>query len=188
MHHPLNSPEFAQAWRTVSESLLHHLQQGGTMPTLDIPQTQRPETITITDTPPAYTPPAYTPPAHTTPPPTATATATATVKLTGYTTRPIPQGDGTYLFKNIREDRNEGSLYKITIYTNSTARFELCTDLSPDDRQILIDNSPEYIPTAVGTTTGTLKADSQIINTNPGTGATSGRSVRITSPMTVEFR
>lgn len=172
MAYSIQSPEFAQAFRIVTESILSALQGGS----LVIPQTTN-----------------------------ATNGAAMAAVITGeqqirtssiprakrvgevrYAACPVRQGEGQYIFKNLKEELQEESTYKIYRYEDGTCEFELC-DLKGESRQIFKDNMDSRMPAAVGSAKGEITADGQIRTIQYGEGRADGRSVRITAPMQVEF-
>lgn len=169
----IDSPEFADAWRTVSESLLAYIQKGGNVANT-VPETtpQGNDGMSTSDEVPS---PASQP-----------ASPAKTVRNIRYANCPIRNSDGTYKFKNLKEEEQPESTYKITTYEDDTCEFELC-NLKGEARQIFKDNKADRMPGAVGSSKGEITADNNIVNKTPGKGRVDGRSVIITGPLEVEF-
>lgn len=167
----IRSAEFANAWRTVSEALLAHIQGGEVIPSvvssLEEPM-QRSEGV---EPQPQVRPQSVT---------------TKQKQDVRYAACPIKQADGSYNFKNLKEDMQQESTFKITRYTDGTCEFELC-DLQGEARQIFKDNQSDRMPSSVGTSSGEINADNKIINIRPGKGIMDGRSMKILEPLVVEF-
>lgn len=161
--YPLNSPEFAECWRSVSESILAAL-QGVTIGT---PNSGKPST----DPRPV--------------PPLPPAPRKETEIL--YATRPILKGDGTYQFKNLSTERQDGHTYKIWRYEDGSCEFELLTNMDPEERQNFKDNQADRMPDAVGQASGAISANGAIVIESRGKGVKSGKSMVITEPVIVKF-
>lgn len=172
MVYPIQSPEFAQAFRIVTESILSALQSGKLiLPQADCTNnvsTMAAESADIVLPNPSSSP---------------SLNRTAEVR---YAACPIRQGEGLYIFKNLKEEKQNESTYKIYRYEDGTCEFELC-DLEGESRQIFKDNIDSRMPAAVGSATGEITADGKIRTKRRGEGRADGRSVRITTPMQVEF-
>lgn len=166
----INSPEFAAAWRLVSETLLSHLQNGGTINIGGMTPVQ--PTVRDITTEPIKPQPIVT---------------NKQVEDIRYAACPIRQADGSYTLKNLKEERQSESTFKITRFTDGSCEFELC-DLQGEARQIFKDNQSDRMPSAVGTVMGEITSDNKIVNVKPGKGVVDGRSVRITEPLVVEFK
>lgn len=110
-----------------------------------------------------------------------------TIQDVRYAACPVKQVDGSYTFKNLKEERQQESTYKITRYVGGYCEFELC-DLQGEARQIFKDNQSDRMPSSVGTSTGEITADNKILNIKLGKGVMDGRSVKITEPLAVEFK
>jgi len=174
----INSPEFEKAWKMVSEALLAHIQGGGKININDIAvggDSIGNDSINSTvgrnvD--------------ERKPEPACSSVEQLDVR---YAACPIRQTDGSYMFKNLKEECQFESTFKITRYKDGTCEFELC-DLQGEARQIFKDNQSERLPSAVGVAIGEISADNRIVNVKPGKGVTSGRSIKILVPLEVEFR
>ncbi len=167
----IKSQEFANAWRTVSETLLFYLQSGELKPTvlmnnISDQQTNIDSIVLQSDITP---------------------NKGNDIIDVRFAACPVRQADGTYTFKNLKEERQAESTYKITRYKDGSCEFELC-DLQGEARQIFKDNQSDRMPSSVGTSTGEITADNQIVNIKPGRGTVDGRSVKITEPLAVEFK
>jgi len=173
MVYSLQSPEFVQAFRIVTESLLSALQNGKlVIPSNEVTNAEVMRSA-ITDTEQ---------------PMSSDGLSNASVDCkceVRYAACPTRQGDW-YIFKNLKDEIQEGSTYKIYRYDDGACEFELC-DLKGEFRQIFMDNKDNWMPAAVGESTGEITAEGQIRNIRRGKGRTDGRSVRITAPMYVEF-
>ena len=170
MVYSLQSPEFAQAFRIVSESLLSALQNGKlVMSSNDMPSVEAIATV-MTDNQPMSSP----------------ISSNERIGEVRYAACPIRQGEGQYIFKNLKEELQEESTYKIYRYNDGSCEFELC-DLKGESRQIFKDNMDSRMPAAVGAATGEITADGQIRTIKRGEGRADGRSVRITAPLQVDF-
>lgn len=104
-----------------------------------------------------------------------------------YSSRPIPRGDGTYVFKNLSSECQDGHTYKIWRYEDGSCEFELRVNLDNEERQIFKDNQAERMPDAVGIADGNISADGAIIITRRGKGTKMGKSVLVTEPVLVKF-
>lgn len=172
MVYSLKSPEFAQAFRIVTESILSALQSGSLiMPSGDVTNHV---VNTVAKTADVVMP-----------------TTSSTISVNRnvevrYAACPIRQGEGLYIFKNLKEDMQNESTYKIYRYDDGACEFELC-DLKGESRQIFKDNIDSRMPAAVGSATGEITADGKIRTIKRGEGRADGRSVRITTPMQVDF-
>lgn len=166
----INSPEFAAAWRLVSEALLSHLQSGESINIKGITPVDLPAGNVITEP--------INPKNH---------LGNKQVDDIRYAACPVRQADGSYTLKNLKEERQSESTFKITRYTDGTCEFELC-DLQGEARQIFKDNQSDRMPSAVGTAMGEITSDNKIVNVKPGKGVVDGRSVKITEPLLVEFK
>lgn len=167
----IKSQEFANAWRIVSETLLSCLQSGELktsvlMNDLSEQCSDMKSTVSHFET---------------------VSNKENNVMYIRYVACPARQADGTYIFKNLKEERQDESTYKITRYENGSCEFELC-DLQGEARQIFKDNQSYRMPSYVGTSTGEITADNKIVNIKPGKGIIDGRSVKITEPLVVEFK
>lgn len=180
MAYNLNSPEFAQAWRIVSESLLAYFQGSAYATPPAQPQSG------INDVQPA----ASTANQHDTDssaPAAAPAAAPVAAQPrteigTFYAPRPIPQSDGGYLFKALVDEAQDNSIYRITKYSDGSATFVLC-NLAGDKLTKFINDRDNVMPSSVGVLSGTPAAGSRITISEPGTGKTQGRCIRIVSPL-----
>lgn len=164
----IKSKEFADAWRIVSETLLAHLQNGE----LDTSFLEQKSNSKSTKMQSAST---------------SASGKSSSVQDVRYAACPVKQTDGTYTFKNLKEERQQESTYKITRYTDGSCEFELC-DLQGEARQIFKDNHSDRMPSYVGTFTGEITADNKIVNIKKGKGIMEGRSVKITESLVVEFK
>lgn len=177
MAYKINSPEFAQAWRIVSECLLEFFQQGGAG---SVTSSQSFDSATDSPLSPsqdnASTEQAIKP------------EPVRTLKETRYAAVPIRLSDNNYMFKNLKDEvQPQASTYIIEMYSDGSCEFELCA-LDAEARQIFKDNQSERMPITVGSSSGELTSDCQIITIKKGKGVVDGRSVRILEPLEVEFR
>lgn len=104
-----------------------------------------------------------------------------------YASCPKRESDGSYSLKNLKEERQAESTFKVIRYADGTCEFELC-DLQGESRQIFKDNQAERMPSAVGIAKGQISADNKIVNIKRGTGIVNGRSVKVIEPLEVEFK
>lgn len=162
----INSPEFAAAWRLVSEALLSHLQSGGSINIVGVTPAEPIEGGVIIEP---------------------IKPQSKQVEDIRYAACPVRQADGSYTLKNLKEERQSESTFKITRFTDGSCEFELC-DLQGEARQIFKDNQADRMPSAVGTAMGEITSDNKIVNVKPGKGVVDGRSVKITEPLVVEFK
>lgn len=177
----IKSPEFANAWRLVSEALLQFVQNGGQVTNLgNLGDTVADVSASISQ-PTSPTQP------HTNQSTIVTNQENKTKIGDRYAACPIRQQDGSYILKNLKDERQPESTFKITRYSDGTCDIELC-DLQGEARQIFKDTKSERMPSAVGTIIGDITADKRIVNTKLGKGIIDGRSVRITEPLEVEFQ
>lgn len=167
----INSPEFANAWRIVSEAILASLQNGGSIeiPPIHINETENHQQKDTKEAP------------------IISEEKAKEVSEIRYANCPIKQLDGSYLLKNLKDEPQTESTYKLTIYTDGTCIFELC-NLKGEARQIFKDNQSDRMPSGVGKSIGELTADGSITTIKAGKGIRNGRSVRITEPLEVEFK
>lgn len=170
----IKSKEFADAWRLVSEALLYQIQNGGG---IGMPIESAQVEVNV----PASAP--EVPVGETTSP----QTEARTVDNERYVACPIRQPDNTYLFKNLKEDRQDESTYKVIRYTDGTCEFQLL-NLTGEQRQIFKDNIFDRMPGAVGQWSGELTAESTINMVRAGKGVVRGRSIQIIEPLVVEFK
>ncbi|MDE5956976.1 MAG: hypothetical protein K2G78_01555 [Muribaculaceae bacterium] len=172
----INPQEFAKAWRTVSEYLLQAiLNISTTDPAAGVPLPPATPAEGDDATQPSCQEVAQTPKASSEP------------KDTRYATCPIRQSDNTYVFKHLKDEKKENSIFKIIRYTDGSCEITVC-DLCAEARQTLKDTRAETMPSAVGTIIGDITADSKIVNIRPGKGLFDGRLVRIIEPLEVEFK
>lgn len=168
----IKSPEFANAWRIVSEALLQHLQNGGTI--ANVPSTPNVEA-------PAVSTPVTTPVA-------APAAAQPRTQLPPvYANGPVLQPDSSYRFKGLKDERQDSSIYKITKYSDGTCDIEIC-ELSADALKFLCDNMGAAMPSAVGTITGSVTDQGRFYTIKPGKGIVDGKQVRVVEPLEAEFK
>ena len=172
MVYSIQSPEFAQAFRTVTESILSALQSGKLIMSSDDNVTNK--TVNTVETSEVALPKA------------SSSTSVNRMFEVRYAACPIRQGEGLYIFKNLKEEMQDESTYKIYRYDDGACEFELC-ELKGESRQIFKDNIDSRMPAAVGSATGEITADGIIQTIKRGEGHADGRSVRITAPMQVEF-
>ena len=97
----INSPEFANAWRIVSEALLAYIQGGSfaVQPPVPQPSVQQPANGAA-ESSVAVTPPDL--------PPQAAAKEVDNVR---YASCPVKQGDGSYIFKNMKAEQQPESTF-----------------------------------------------------------------------------
>lgn len=178
MAYNLNSPEFARAWRIVSESLLAHFQGAAysatdAQPSPDVP-VANPGAAPHTAPHPAQVPNAE--PAR----PAAAAQREELAKL--FAANPVPQADGGYLFKNLVDEIQDKSVFTITKYSDGTATFTLCPLTGPKLTSF-INGRDDLMPSSVGILEGTPTAGCSIVVTEPGTGKAQGKSIRVLTPL-----
>lgn len=167
----IRSQEFADAWKVVSEALLAAL-QGGEFKLSDVvsvvggdgDEPAKPISEIVSEGP-----------------------QRRTVNNIVYAVNPVKQQNGTYLFKNLKEEKQDNSIYKITRYTDGSCEFELC-DLQGEIKQFFKDSLANVMPSSVGTYEGEITAESYIKTIISGKGVEDGRSVRITEPLKAEFK
>lgn len=172
MVYSIQSPEFAQAFRTVTESILAAL-QSGKLAISSADGVNNEDAVAMETT-------------HTVLPKSSSAPTVNRVGEIRYAACPIRQGEGLYIFKNLKEEMQDESTYKIYRYDNGACEFELC-ELKGESRQIFKDNIDSRMPAAVGSAIGEITAEGKIRIIKRGEGRADGRSVRITAPMQVEF-
>ena len=175
MAYPLNSEEFAHAWRIVSESLLAALQTSDISSILPSGKEGFQTTDTIKPKEEIVTMQKEQIPLR-------------TIESTVYANCPISDGKGGYLFKNLKEEKSEQSTFKVVRYTDDTVEFSIVEDLSTEARQQLKDNLSNRLPTPVGSVEGVIKEGCKIINEMKGNGIKEGLRVRIVSPLKVIFK
>lgn len=167
----INSPEFAAAWRLVSETLLAHIQGGGSIKISSNSSEGVIPEVEILSSQNQATPPVF----------------NKQKESVRYAACPVRQADGSYMLKNLKEECQSESTFKITRYTDGSCIFELC-DLQGEARQIFKDNQSDRMPAAVGSVTGEITPDNKIVNVKPGKGVVDGRSIKIIEPLIVEFK
>lgn len=175
MAYSINSEEFAKAWRIVSESLLATLQS---LDSSSIHMSSEPQRTDI----------AYDRPNHFEDVNTTKEVPAKTEKDTVFANCPISDGEGGFLFKNLKAEESDQSTFKIIRYTDDTAEFEIREDLSTEARQNLKDNLSNRLPSQVGSAEGLITEACKIINEVKGQGLREGRSIRIVSPLKVVFK
>lgn len=176
MAYNLNSPEFARAWRIVSESLLAHFQGAAYCATAAEPSPDAPSTNS--GAAPQHAPqPAQVPAAETARP---AAQREELAKL--FAANPVPQPDGGYLFKNLVDEIQDKSVFTITKYSDGTATFTLCP-LTGLKLTSFINGHNDLMPSSVGILEGTPTAGCSIVVTEPGTGKAQGKSIRVLTPL-----
>ncbi len=177
----VNSPEFAKMWRIMSECLLEMVQGLAATMYSDVssprPQTEAPS-ATDTDT--------YASPAAAQRMETSTTPAREGVE-TRYAINPLPDGNGNFLFKGLRDEKSPEAIFRIVRFSDDTYEFSLCEDISLDARQNLKTN-PNWLSKMVAQVEGEITSDCRIINIAPGKGEKSGRSVKITAPLKAQFK
>lgn len=176
---PINSSQFADAWRTVSESLLAFLQNGGLNSVSAASFVNNSIQSISSEIQKVSTSESQQPVVEIKP--------RKTVCDELYATCPIRQADGSYKFKSLREEKGYESTYKIFRFTDGTCEFELC-NLTGEARQIFKDNKDTRMPSAVGILIGEIGENNSICNQQKGKGIVEGKSVKITEPLTVEFK
>ena len=181
MEYNIKSPEFAKAWRIVSEALLAYLQQGGTLPSV-VPLETAEDTFTV----PA--------PAQEETPVTAQgepSDAPRTVLETMYSTGPNQREDGKHVFRvrGLRDERKPNHLYQIIIYSDNTCEFDLCQpsedDSTSDFRSYI---NMELVKDSAVSHVGELTATCQITTIQKGKGVKDDREILITEPLKIEFK
>ena len=178
MAYNLNSPEFARAWRIVSESLLAHFQGAAYSATDAQPSPDIPSTNSVAAPQPAPQPAQV--PAAETARPTAAPQREELAKL--FAANPVPQADGGYLFKNLVDEIQDKSVFTITKYSDGTATFTLCPLTGPK-LVSFINGHNDLMPSSVGILEGTPTAGCSIVVTQPGTGKAQGKSIRVLTPL-----
>ncbi len=178
MAYNLNSPEFARAWRIVSESLLAHF-QGAAYSATDV-QPSQDVPVANSGAAPQHAPQPAQVPAAETARPAATAQREELAKL--FAANPVPQADGGYLFKNLVDEIQEKSVFTITKYSDGTATFTLCP-LTGLKLTSFINGHNDLMPSSVGILEGTPTAGCSIVVTEPGTGKAQGKSIRVLTPL-----
>lgn len=177
----IKSQEFANAWRLVSEALLQFVQNGGKTADPGNPDgADAGASASLTQSTSQTQ-------LHASQPSIVTNQESKTKTGDRYAAVPSRQQDGSYILKNLKDERQPESTFKITRYSDGTCDIELC-DLQGEARQIFKDNRSDRMPSAVGIIKGEITADNRIVNTKPGKGIIVGRSVRITEPLEVEFQ
>lgn len=171
----VKSPEFARAWRIVSEALLGLIQNGG----LDdlIGAIKKPDIIE----PEEYSPIQETEPIFESP-----IEERKKVRDVRYAVCPLKRREGGYILKNLKETKQDESTFKITRYMDDTCDIEIC-ELTPEDLQILKDNIKDRLPDEVGIVSGEITKDKRVRNIKPGKGLIVGKSIKIIEPLEAEF-
>lgn len=177
----INSQEFANAWRLVSEALLQFVQNGGQFSNFGN------QCSATADAPASLSQTSSSRQSQTNPQSPALNQESRTKADDRYAACPVRQTDGSYILKNLKEECQPESTFKITRYTDGTCDIELC-NLKGEARQIFKDSKSERMPSAVGTVIGEITAEKRIVNTKLGKGIIDGRSVRIIDPLEVEFQ
>lgn len=177
----INSQEFANAWRLVSEAMLQFVQNGGQISNFGSQESA------FADIYNSSSPTTSSAQSQTNPQQLVSSTEGKTKIGDRYAACPIRQQDGSYIFKNLKDERQPESTFKITRYSDETCDIELC-DLQGEARQIFKDTKSERMPSTVGAIIGEITADKRIVNTKLGKGIIDGRSVRIIKPLEVEFQ
>ena len=108
---------------------------------------------------------------------------------TRYVVTPIKQEDGSYIFKNLKDEQQNASTFRIKIFSDNHCEFELCEIMG--DPQVFKDNMQERMPSGVCHTEGKLTADCQFVTLKPGEGifitTSNNRYVKILKPLEVKF-
>lgn len=175
------SPEFVAAYQMVAQAFLEFLQGGGTFPGVEIKNT-----LSENPVPPTWPGAAAT---ELKSQPNSNSGIGAKVQEdVRYAACPKREADGSYSLKNLKEEKQAESTFKVTRYTDGSCEFELC-DLQGESRQIFKDNQADRMPSAVGIVVeGQITADNKIVNVKPGKGIVNGRSVKILEPLEVAFK
>ena len=182
MSYKINSPEFAQAWRIVSDALLEYLQQGGTLPIVSSSPSQpddHSDGTTQGNVADSYTDMTD-----------VAGTQKRELVAIRYAVTPIKQEDGSYIFKNLKDEQQNASTFKIKIFSDDSCEFELCEIMG--DPQVFKDNMTERMPSEVCIKLGgDLTADCTFNILNPGKGifitTNNSRFVKILEPLKVQF-
>ncbi len=182
MSYKINSPEFAQAWRIVSDALLEYLQQGGTFP-IDMSSSPSQPEDHSDDATQGKVAESYTDMTD-----VASAQKRELVAIR-YVVTPIKQEDGSYIFKNLKDEQQNASTFKIKIFSDNSCEFELCEIMG--DPQVFKDNMTERMPSEVCIKSGDLTADCTFKILHPGKGifitTNNSRFVKILEPLKVQF-
>ena len=136
----INSPEFANAWRTVSEALLAYI-QGGNFAAQQPPVQQSLVQQSANG--------AVAPHEVVTPPNLPPQAATKEIESVRYASSPVKQADGSYIFKNMKAEQQPESTFKVTRYTDGSCEYVLC-ELEGESRQFFKDTLSYRLPAAVG--------------------------------------
>lgn len=175
---PIDSEEFANAWRIVSEALLQHIQRGGLF-TFPSSQSSPKPTVeemgsegeskedivlqSITPTPPKR-------------------------KSVGeyYAVNPLVKSNGENIFKRhgLKEDQDSHHLYHITCFNDDTFEFELIPTLEREGRENFKNSTKreEFI-----LVNGQITPDCPIKIIRKGKGIFDGRFYKITEPVEVDL-
>lgn len=169
MAYDINSKEFAEAWRIVSETLLSTLQNGSSVIDIVDSADKFEKTVKEPSNPNVVEP-----------------LMNHGSEETLFAVSPVNSGDGYYLFKNLKYEKQDNSIFEIKRFEDGYCEFTLC-DLNPEARQILFDQKNSLLPSAVGECDGEIKLDNGFQTIRKGIGERSGRSVRILEPMKIKF-
>lgn len=186
MNYKINSPEFANAWRIVSEAFLEYVQLKGLEMGKMLGQAQK-----IFENTPLANVNDNGSVTHQTelvqPEVSKQSIPTRDFVCYKYVVGPAKQPDGTYRFKNLKPEKQDVSIYKLSKYSDDTYEFELC-DLKGESLQILKDNIGNHIPDKVGSISGRITENCKILTIKKGRGVANGHSVTVVEPMIVEFK
>ena len=171
MAYDIKSKEFAEAWRIVSETLLSTLRHGTITQGISDISTKIVEATLFSEETPN----------------TVSATSLHHGKSeTLYAASPIGTGDGGFMFKSLKDEKQENSIFEVTRFEDGYCEFTLC-DLTSEARQILFDQKNSLLPPQVGALEGDIKVDNSFQTLVKGVCERNGRSVRIINPMKVKF-
>lgn len=165
-----NSQEFANAWRLVSESLLQFVQSGSLISNSDN------SGGAVVDESTSIVSPL----------PIVANQEVKTKIATRYASFPIRQQDGSYILKNLKDEKQTASIFEITIYSDETCDIKVWEKLEEETFHFL--TSRVESPGGVLKIEGNIKKEQCSIRTiEPGKGIKDGRSVRVIEPPKVEF-
>lgn len=173
----IKSKEFAEAWRTVSESLLNYLQNGQSI----VMSGGQSSSTASSDGRSGDTPLISVPPIP---------DAVRKESEIRYASGPMGNATNGYIFKGIglKVEKQPNSMYKIIKYSDGTCEFTMCENLDAESRQLFKDSQSTTMPPAVGHAVGEITDTNKIVNIKPGRGVVDGRSIKIVEPLEVEFK
>ncbi|MDE5877011.1 MAG: hypothetical protein K2H47_05895 [Muribaculaceae bacterium] len=175
---PIDSEEFANAWRIVSEALLQHIQRGGVFP-FPPGQPSSKQTIAgqtgeqtkeLVDILPSEPP------------------KKSERKIVGnyYAVDPLTNSNREYIFKRrgLKEDQDSNHLYHVICFDDNTFEFELIPTLEKEGRENFKNSTKreEFI-----LVNGQITPDCPIKIIHKGKGIFDGRFYKITEPVEVDL-